>query len=350
MTGKAAAAVLAAVVGVLIMCAAGGAALFGGGTTACSAPMPADSPAVTPPAGGWPAIGNYQSNQVELAANIVSAGTGMGIPVRGWIIAVATAIQESGLTNPIGGDRDSIGLFQQRPSQGWGTPQQLHDPVHASQEFFAKLVTIPNWQQLPLTEAAQAVQISAYPDAYTKWEPDATMLVNNVGSANPLAIPEDLEHCVSTCPSVTASPNGWGGSCVDVGAVFARAKSWLTGWSGGPVPYLSSNTPGDLHEGYRRDCSGYVSMALGLPGPGLNTIDLATRSTVIAKEELRPGDLLINPAPSLRGHVVLFERWADAAMTTYYGYEQSGDGGTHYRAIPFPYFGDYVMTPYRFSK
>src|SRR5512141_2521483 len=119
-----------------------------------------------------------------MAATIVSVGAQMGVPVGGWIIGVATAIQESSLRNPAGGDRASVGLFQQRPSQGWGTPEQLHDPVYASQKFFAKLLTIPDWQNLPLTDAAQAVQRSAYPDAYAQWEPDATQIVSAVGSAN----------------------------------------------------------------------------------------------------------------------------------------------------------------------
>ena len=91
-------------------------------------------------------------------------------------------------------------------------------------------------------------------------------------------------------------------------------------------------------------------MALGLPGPGLNTSGLAARSTIISKPDLRPGDLLINTAPDLRGHVVLFERWADTSMTRYYGYEQSGGGGTYHRIIPYPYFDRYLMTPYRFGN
>jgi hypothetical protein len=105
--------------------------------------------------------------------------------------------------------------------------------------------------------------------------------------------------------------------------------------------------PGDLLGGYRRDCSGYVSMALGLPKPGLDTIELAQRSKLIGKAGLRPGDLMINPDSDLRGHVVLFAGWADASMDSYLGYEQSGDGGTHYRKIPYPYFGSYSMSPYR---
>jgi hypothetical protein len=152
---------------------------------------------------------------------------------------------------------------------------------------------------------------------------------------------------VSICSTVTAADSG---SCVEAATVFGRAQSWLTAWAGGPVPYLSSGDPADWFQGYRRDCSGYVSMALGLAGPGLNTSGLAARSTIISKLDLRPGDLLINTAPDLRGHVVLFESWTDASMSSYYGYEQSGDGGTHRRVIPYPYFGGYPMTPYRFGK
>jgi hypothetical protein len=95
-----------------------------------------------------------------------------------------------------------------------------------------------------------------------------------------------------------------------------------------------------LH-GYRRDCSGYATMALRLDGPGLTTADLAGQSTTITKTDLRPGDQLINPAPDLAGHVVIFDRWADATNTSYVGYELSGSGGTHHRVIPYPYFGDY---------
>jgi hypothetical protein len=118
----------------------------------------------------------------------------------------------------------------------------------------------------------------------------------------------------------------------------------LVGWAG--AVFVEWGT-GGLVRGLRRDCSGYVSMALGLDGPGLNTAGLASHSTVITKADLQPGDLLINAAPNLQGHVVLFEQWADSSMTRYYGDEQSGDGGTHHRSIPYPYFGDYPMVPYR---
>jgi Protein of unknown function (DUF541) len=88
---------------------------------------------------------------------------------------------------------------------------------------------------------------------------------------------------------------------------------------------------------------------LGIPGPGLDTGRLATQSTPITKNTLRPGDLLINPAAGSAGHVVIFERWTDTTMNRYLGYEQSADGGTHHRTIPYPYFGDYQLSPYRFE-
>ena len=102
--------------------------------------------------------------------------------------------------------------------------------------------------------------------------------------------------------------------------------------------------------GYRRDCSGYASMALGLNGPGLDSAGLAARSNPIGTNDLRLGDLLINPAPAGAGHVVIFEQWVDPTMSTYIGYEQSGDGGTHHRVITCPYFNGYPMSPYRYNN
>jgi hypothetical protein len=91
-------------------------------------------------------------------------------------------------------------------------------------------------------------------------------------------------------------------------------------------------------------------MALGLPGPGLDSAALAAGSTPIPEAALHAGDLLINTAPGPAGHVVIFDRWSDATMTSYLGYEQSGDGGTHHRRIPYPYFGGYPMSPYRYGN
>lgn len=114
--------------------------------------------------------------QMANAATIAAVGVSKGIPDRGIVIALATAMQESELYNLSYGDRDSLGLFQQRPSQGWGSPEDVQDPRYAAAAFYNQLMKVPNWTQMRLTEAAQAVQRSAFPEAYQKWEDDAQVL------------------------------------------------------------------------------------------------------------------------------------------------------------------------------
>jgi hypothetical protein len=119
-------------------------------------------------------------------------------------------------------------------------------------------------------------------------------------------------------------------------------------WRAGSVPVQWRS--GQLVPGLPSGLFWLCLDGLGAAGPGLDTRGLTARSTPLLKIELRAGDLLINPSPNLRGHVVIFERWTDASMTSYLGYAQSGDGGTHHRAIPYPYFGGYPMSPYRLVK
>lgn len=133
--------------------------------------------------------------QMDNAKKIVQAGREMGVPRRGLVIAVATAMQESTLLNyasgvlpesqnyphqAVGWDHDSVGLFQQRPSSGWGTVRELMDPEYATKAFLSALEQIPGWQDLPLAMAAQAVQISAFPDAYAQHEWRAAQVVKAI--------------------------------------------------------------------------------------------------------------------------------------------------------------------------
>lgn len=118
----------------------------------------------------------FTPEQAVNAATIAAVGTGRGMPERAVTIALATALQESGLRNIRHGDRDSLGLFQQRPSQGWGTPEQIMDPTYAAGAFYEHLAKVPGYTRLPLTVAAQRVQRSGFPEAYAKHEPDATLL------------------------------------------------------------------------------------------------------------------------------------------------------------------------------
>ncbi|MFB7620876.1 hypothetical protein ACFC1F_42320, partial [Kitasatospora sp. NPDC056181] len=117
---------------------------------------------------------------------------------------------------------------------------------------------------------------------------------------------------------------------------IARAQSWV----GIGLQYTMD---GSTYQGYRRDCSGYVSMSWKLGTPGLDTTSFipAGVASRIAKDDLKPGDALLNDAAGAKGHVVLFDRWADAAHTSYVGFEFSGSG-VHHRTIPYPYFPDYI--------
>ncbi len=118
----------------------------------------------------------FTPEQAVNAATIAAVGTGRGLPERAVTIALATALQESALRNITHGDRDSLGLFQQRPSQGWGTEREILDPIYSAGIFYEHLVKVRDYTELPLTVAAQRVQRSGFPEAYAKHEPDATLL------------------------------------------------------------------------------------------------------------------------------------------------------------------------------
>lgn len=147
--------------------------------------------APTKPPRPRPVAGLSQA-QMDNAKTIVDVGVDMQIPRQGLVIAVATAMQESTLLNyasgvlpesqnyphqAIGWDHDSVGLFQQRPSSGWGTVRDLMRPAYAARAFYEALLEVPGWQQMSLTLAAQAVQISAYPYAYAQHEERAATVV-----------------------------------------------------------------------------------------------------------------------------------------------------------------------------
>lgn len=134
-------------------------------------------------AGGSPSGGSVTTLTAEQEGNarvIIQVGREQGVPDYGIIIALATAMQESSLRNINWGDRDSVGLFQQRPSTGWGTVDEIMNPAHAAFLFYQGrsgytrgLLDISGWQSMALTVAAQKVQVSAFPDAYAKWEASA---------------------------------------------------------------------------------------------------------------------------------------------------------------------------------
>ena len=111
-----------------------------------------------------------------------------GLPPRAATIAIATAIQESKLRNLRYGDRDSLGLFQQRPSQGWGTEEQILDPVYAPTSFYDALVKIKGYESMEITKVAQEVQRSAYPEAYADHEQEGRILASTISGHSPAGL------------------------------------------------------------------------------------------------------------------------------------------------------------------
>lgn len=128
------------------------------------------------------------AEQAANAATISAVGVRHRMPERAVVVALATALQESKLENIPGGDRDSVGLFQQRPSQGWGTPEEIRDPRYAADKFYRALKKVRGWDKMRVTDAAQRVQRSAFPEAYEKWADDSALLARALLGQTPGAL------------------------------------------------------------------------------------------------------------------------------------------------------------------
>ncbi len=160
------------------------------GREGCAATVDGQTVALTP-------------EQATNAATIAAVATRRGLPARAITIALATAYQESDLQNLDGGDRDSAGLFQQRPSQGWGSHEQVTDPTYAAGAFYDELAKVDGYRSMEITEAAQAVQRSAFPDAYADHEADARILASALSGSSQAAF-----SCSVSAPSVALEADG----------------------------------------------------------------------------------------------------------------------------------------------
>ncbi len=143
-------------------------------------------------------------SQAQNASTIAAVSIQKGLPDHAVTVALATAFQESLLENLTYGDRDSVGLFQQRPSEGWGTPAQIENPVYAATAFYDHLVQVPGWETMPVTEAAQMVQHSASPDAYAQWGPEARSLALALTGEEPEGIACHLDGFGGRTPAPAA--------------------------------------------------------------------------------------------------------------------------------------------------
>jgi peptidoglycan DL-endopeptidase CwlO len=229
-------------------------------------------------------ITSLAKDQLENARTIIQVGASMGVSRRGVVIALATALQESQLRNLPYGDRDSVGLFQQRPSSGWGSVAELTDPPTAARKFYSALLKVVGWRHMDLTYAAQSVQRSAFPLAYAKWEPLATRLTgaSSVECSDTLGL--DL-------------PSGAVGNMLRV--ALAQQGD----------PYIWGATGPDAF-----DCSGLVIYAWAQAGYEVRVrtaAEMYKRSARIPAGEERPGDLLyaqFNTRVRGPGHVMIVLR------------------------------------------
>jgi cell wall-associated NlpC family hydrolase len=242
--------------------------------------------------------------QVGDAQVIYDVSAALDLPQRAAVIAIATAMQESQLVNLPGGPGGSLGLFQQRPSQGWGTPAEIMQPVYASTEFYQALVKVPGWQSLPLTVAAQAVQGSAHPGAYAKWETLADGLVSTFTGAADACLTDNGNGGAPTS-GVTALPGGFTLPPGTPKAVVIAIRYALAQLG---KPYVWGGTG---PAGY--DCSGLVMMAYraaGISIPRTTYQQVYVGTPVYSFSLLQPGDLLFTPGadgtPEHPGHVGMY--------------------------------------------
>jgi len=144
------------------------------------------------------------AEQTNNAALVAAVGARRGLGTFGSTVGIATAMQESGLRNLDYGDRDSLGLFQQRPSQGWGTVEEVSDPHHAALAFYWALKKIDGWEDMRVTDAAQTVQRSGFPEAYEKHAPEATAWAQAFRGDTPFAAVTCDLSAVETASSAKA--------------------------------------------------------------------------------------------------------------------------------------------------
>ncbi|MGW4218424.1 C40 family peptidase [Streptomyces bacillaris] len=278
-----------------------------------SSPAPVSVPGLSVP-----------KEQIPNARTIVATGITMNVPARGQVVALATALQESTLRNIDYGDRDSVGLFQQRPSQGWGTRQQILDPVYASTKFYSALKSLKNWESMPVTVAAQKVQKSAFPDAYAKHEPLATALQQAIaptlaGGLPAAAAPTGAggaAHCPTTATAADYGdiPAGSIPSGYQIPASASpqarNAIRWALGQLGTPYQWggTCTNARG-TNPRDRCDCSSLMQRAYGVAGVSISrtTYTQIRDGRTVPTAAVQPGDLVFTVGTASRPeHVAMY--------------------------------------------
>jgi len=235
-------------------------------------------------------IAALQPDQLVNAQTIVAVARQHNVPPYGWVIGVATALQESSLHNLTYGDRDSLGLFQQRA--GWAPDAERLDPAAAAAMFFTGgrggqpgLLQIPNWETMPIAAAAQAVQRSAFPAAYSQWQAQAEQIVS------------DSAILSAVCSSTFTSDGSAGANAVAAGmAYLGTPYSWGGGSVSGPSSGFGSGT-GVV--GF--DCSSLAQLICAKSAvmlPRVTDAQAAATQHLPQGAQLVAGDLLFFHSPS----------------------------------------------------
>jgi hypothetical protein len=218
------------------------------------------------------------SEQATNARTIIAVGKGLNVPAQGWVVAIATAMQESGMRNLHYGDRDSLGMFQQRTA--WGPAAQRMDAAGSSRMFYTGgaagqrgLLDIHGWQSMPVARAAQAVQVSAFPSAYAKWETTARNAVAAFAGVTALTVAAPVTTCTTTINAVNASTGGGPTPAVFDTLGNPHTASQAVAWARSLAGSGQSVTPGL--------CAHYVALAYGrshafsiLPSGGATALNL----------------------------------------------------------------------------
>jgi cell wall-associated NlpC family hydrolase len=238
--------------------------------------------------------------QLQNAGIIIATGQAIpGVGPAGEVVAVAAALTESRLINLPSGDRDSLGLFQERPSQGWGSAAQIMDPVYAATQFYLHLLAVPGWQQMPPGDAAQAVERSAFPGRYAANVPLAIELVANAvpASAGTLLV-------LNNCPPAGTIPVQGGNLPPDVLAGIAAAPTQVQAAIAFALAQLGKPYVWGAAGPDSFDCSGLAQTAYGAAGVALprTTYEQVLIGRPVDRSQLAPGDLVLPDA----GHVQIY--------------------------------------------
>ncbi|WP_424184472.1 C40 family peptidase [Actinokineospora sp. G85] len=249
-------------------------------------------PTTTGPAGsGAEAAANLTGEQRGTVAAIIQIGQQRELPPLAWQVAIQAGMTESGLRSLSYGDRDSLGIFQMRPSMGWGTPAQVTDPTYAINKFYDVLLDVPGWEGQRPGDSAQDVERSAFPDRYHRWESMAAHLIGDVGQV------ANFTGCGQGVGNLLPAPT----------AAAGNAIQWALGQQGKPYEWGAL-----VNQQNSYDCSSLMLQAYRAAGVQLprTSREQYRAGALLPLEQAQPGDMLFwatdTSDPSTIHHVAMY--------------------------------------------